>query len=138
MSFSSGTVIAGWSSVGKEGIDKDSVTWSTDQESWIISVYVIGALIAALPAGSLSQKYGRKTFLLWLALPMTVGWIICLLGTKIVSVYVTVKLKTQHLCLHLQLHDKPNIYLYNFNNDYNLMKMGPIIEVIYFLAFLFH
>lgn len=86
MSFSSGTVIAGWTStVFRFGEDSDLIAWSTEQESWIISIYVFGALIGALPAGFLSQKFGRKPILLWLALPMTVGWIICLVRLNNVS-----------------------------------------------------
>lgn len=83
MSFSSGTVIAGWTATIYE--DDDLTSWSTEQESWIISIYVFGALIGALPAGFFSRKFGRKIFLLWLALPMTVGWIICLMQLSNVS-----------------------------------------------------
>ncbi|XP_060854794.1 facilitated trehalose transporter Tret1-like isoform X1 [Rhopalosiphum padi] len=79
MSLSAGTVIAGWSPTEGSFTDQDLKRWSTEQESWIISIYVFGALIGALPAGFLGQKYGRKSFLLLLAIPMIAGWIICLL-----------------------------------------------------------
>lgn len=87
MSFSSGTVVAGWTPAGRQrpGDDADLTPWSIDQESWIVSIYVFGALLGALPAGYLSRTYGRKTFLLWLALPMTGGWIVCLLKLNDVS-----------------------------------------------------
>uniref|UniRef100_A0A2H8TNF3 Facilitated trehalose transporter Tret1 n=1 Tax=Melanaphis sacchari TaxID=742174 RepID=A0A2H8TNF3_9HEMI len=78
MSLSAGTVVAGWSPTEGSSKEKDLENWSVEQESWIISIYLFGALIGALPAGFLSQKYGRKLFLLWLAAPMIVGWIICL------------------------------------------------------------
>lgn len=86
MSFSSGTVVAGWTSTATR-FDEDSelMAWSSEQESWIISIYVFGALIGALPVGFLSQKFGRKSILLWLALPMTAGWIICLMKLNNVS-----------------------------------------------------
>ncbi|XP_060865760.1 facilitated trehalose transporter Tret1-like [Metopolophium dirhodum] len=79
MSLSAGTVIAGWSPTEGNFKDEDLKKWSTEQESWIISIYVVGALVGALPAGFLSQKYGRKTLLLWLAAPMIAGWVLCLL-----------------------------------------------------------
>lgn len=85
MSLSAGTVIAGWSSTEGGFKDEDLKQWSTEQESWIISIYVFGALIGALPAGFLGQKYGRKSLLLWLAAPMIAGWVLCLLRLESVS-----------------------------------------------------
>ncbi|KAL4143715.1 hypothetical protein QTP88_006011 [Uroleucon formosanum] len=79
MSLSAGTVITGWSLTEGSLRDEDLENWSTEQESWIISIYVFGALIGALPAGFLGQKYGCKSLLLWLAAPMIIGWVLCLL-----------------------------------------------------------
>ncbi|KAL5241839.1 hypothetical protein ACI65C_009249 [Semiaphis heraclei] len=79
MSLSAGTVITGWSPTEGSMKEDDLKKWSTEQESWIISIYVLGALLGALPAGFLGQKYGRKSLLLWLAGPMIVGWLLCLL-----------------------------------------------------------
>ncbi|XP_027849148.2 facilitated trehalose transporter Tret1-like [Aphis gossypii] len=79
MSLSAGTVVAGWSSTDGSFKDQDLKKWTTEQESWIISIYVFGALIGALPTGFLGQKYGRKSLLLWIAAPMIAGWLICLL-----------------------------------------------------------
>ncbi|XP_050422959.1 facilitated trehalose transporter Tret1-like [Adelges cooleyi] len=76
MSFSSGTVVAGWTKTTSYKND-DGLTIITQTEtSWIVSSYVLGALIGALPAGRLSHKYGPKRLLLWLAVPMTVGWLL--------------------------------------------------------------
>lgn len=86
MSLSAGTVVAGWSSTDGNFKDQDLKKWSTEQESWIISIYVFGALIGALPTGFLGQKYGRKLLLLWIAAPMIAGWIICLLRLESVSI----------------------------------------------------
>lgn len=85
MSFSSGTVISGWTPPNGRPKDNDLTKWPIEEESWIISIYVFGALLGALPAGFLSQKYGRKCFLLWLALPMIVGWMFCLVKLNNVS-----------------------------------------------------
>ncbi|XP_015368897.1 PREDICTED: facilitated trehalose transporter Tret1-like [Diuraphis noxia] len=88
MSLSAGTVIAGWSPTEGSIKENDLKKWSTEQESWIISIYVLGALLGALPAGFLGQKYGRKSLLLWLAGPMIVGWILCLLRLESVNTLV--------------------------------------------------
>ncbi|XP_025205479.1 facilitated trehalose transporter Tret1-like [Melanaphis sacchari] len=78
MSFASGTVVGGWTTpkhpetVG----DKMFMMETTNQSSWIVSIYVIGAFVGALPAGGLSRTFGRKKFLLSLAIPMTVGWLL--------------------------------------------------------------
>ncbi|XP_025417244.1 facilitated trehalose transporter Tret1-like isoform X2 [Sipha flava] len=79
MSLSSGTVIAGWSPSGGHPNDVDLNMWTEDQESWVIAIYVLGALVGALPSGRLSRRYGRKKYLIWLAFPMIAGWLICLL-----------------------------------------------------------
>lgn len=90
MALSSGTVIAGWSYINghREADDADLAMWSTEEESWIVSLYVFGALLGALPAGFMSLKLGRKRFLLWLAVPMIVGLIMCTLRLNNVSVYI--------------------------------------------------
>lgn len=85
MSFSSGTVIAGWSPSGGHPDDVDLRMWNAEQESWIVAIYVLGALVGALPSGKLSRKYGRKKYLMWLALPMITGWLLCILCLSNVS-----------------------------------------------------
>ncbi|XP_022182449.1 facilitated trehalose transporter Tret1-like [Myzus persicae] len=78
MSFASGTVVGGWTapehpeSVGEMMFIMDTM----DETSWIVSIYVIGALLGALPAGQISRTIGRKKFLLLLAIPMTLGWLL--------------------------------------------------------------
>lgn len=43
--------------------------------SWITSLIHLGALFGSLPAGQLSFTWGRKKFLLSLAVPLIVGWL---------------------------------------------------------------
>lgn len=81
MSFASGTVVAGWTapqtpvSMGETLFMKESM----EKTSWIVSIYVIGAMVGAIPAGQISQTIGRKKLLLLLAIPMTVGWLLIML-----------------------------------------------------------
>lgn len=81
MSFAAGTVVAGWTpsqlpttpmTIG----EKLFAIKTMNEMSWIVSIYVFGALVGAIPAGQISQTIGRKKTLLLLAVPMTVGWII--------------------------------------------------------------
>lgn len=78
MSFASGTVVAGWTPPTKpEAIGETLFMMTTmEEQSWIVSIYVFGALVGALLAGRVSQAIGLKRLLLWIAVPMAVGWII--------------------------------------------------------------
>lgn len=77
MSFASGTVVAGWTAPQTPRAIGETLfaTVSMEQSSWIVSIYVFGALHGALPAGQLSHTFGRKTLLLLLAVPMALGWL---------------------------------------------------------------
>ncbi|XP_008184067.1 facilitated trehalose transporter Tret1 [Acyrthosiphon pisum] len=87
MSFASGTVVGGWTapqhpeSVGEMMFMMNSMEIS----SWVVSIYLIGALLGALPAGQLSRSIGRKKFLLLLAIPMTLGWLLITIFVNHVS-----------------------------------------------------
>ncbi|XP_026808278.1 facilitated trehalose transporter Tret1-like [Rhopalosiphum maidis] len=78
MSFASGTVVGGWTAPQHPETVADTMFMmeTMDQTSWVVSIYLIGALVGALPAGGLSRTFGRKKFLLSLAIPMTVGWLL--------------------------------------------------------------
>lgn len=88
MSFASGTVVAGWTapqtpvSMGETLFMMESMKKS----SLVVSIYVIGALLGALPANQISQTIGRKKFILLLAFPMTVGWLLIMLFVNNVSI----------------------------------------------------
>ncbi|KAE9534532.1 hypothetical protein AGLY_008622 [Aphis glycines] len=77
MSFASGTVVGGWTAPEhpETAGEKMFMMETMEQSSWVVSIYLIGALLGALPAGGLSRTFGRKKFLLSLAIPMTVGWL---------------------------------------------------------------
>lgn len=88
MSFSSGTVVAGWSvpqtpvSVGESLF----IMANMEKSSWIVSIYVIGALVGALLVGYIKTSIGRKRLILLLAIPMTLGWLIIMFFVNNVSV----------------------------------------------------
>lgn len=45
-----------------------------DEESWVASLALLGALLGAVPAGCLTDRVGHKRFLLSLSLPFVLGW----------------------------------------------------------------
>ena len=47
----------------------------TDNEFyWITSIFSLGAAISCLPIGFLMNKFGRKSMMLYLVLPLLIGW----------------------------------------------------------------
>lgn len=55
-----------------------STAFTTDEGSWIGSLFPVGALIASFIAGLLLPKIGRKWTMIALCIPFIIGWI-CLL-----------------------------------------------------------
>lgn len=49
---------------------------SLSEFSWISSMITLGCAISCLPVGLLMNKYGRKTTMLSLVLPFTIGWVL--------------------------------------------------------------
>jgi len=78
MSFASGTVVGGWTppETPKTKGEYLFMVENMEKSSWIVSIYVFGALVGAVPAGQFSKSIGRKRFLLLLAIPMTLGWLL--------------------------------------------------------------
>lgn len=88
MSFSSGTVVAGWSVPQSPNNVGETLfaMYNMEKSSWIVSIYVFGALAGALPAGQISQAIGRKKFLMLLAIPMSLGWLFIMFFVNYVSI----------------------------------------------------
>ena len=49
---------------------------TASEASWVASLLCLGALWGAGPAGLISEYFGRKKTLLYLALPLVVSWIL--------------------------------------------------------------
>lgn len=88
MSFASGTVVAGWMAPQTPVVMGETLFMmeSLEKSSWIVSIYVIGAIVGCLPAGQISEIIGRKKLLLFLAIPMTLGWFLIMLFVDYVSI----------------------------------------------------
>ncbi|XP_050681830.1 facilitated trehalose transporter Tret1-like isoform X2 [Leptidea sinapis] len=61
----------------------------TDSEaSWVASLLCLGALFGAVPSGLISEYFGRKKTLLYLALPLVVSWILVASSPNVYGLYV--------------------------------------------------
>lgn len=92
MSFASGTVVGGWTppEVPQTAGEYMFVPVNMEKSSLVVSVYVFGALVGAMPAGRWSRSFGRKRFLLALAVPMTVGWLLIALYPEYVTIVLLI------------------------------------------------
>ncbi|XP_054258379.1 facilitated trehalose transporter Tret1-2 homolog isoform X3 [Macrosteles quadrilineatus] len=77
--------VAGWSSPAIPYLQGHMGTEVTnpitdEQASWVGSIVTLGCLVGAIPAGTLSHKLGRRGFLLLLAWPLILGWLLIIYG----------------------------------------------------------
>ncbi|CAK1541159.1 unnamed protein product [Leptosia nina] len=56
--------------------------------SWVASLLCLGALFGAVPSGLISEYFGRKKTLLYLALPLVVSWILVASSPNVYGLYV--------------------------------------------------
>ncbi|XP_034837221.1 facilitated trehalose transporter Tret1-like [Maniola hyperantus] len=64
------------------------VTLSRSEGSWVASLLCLGALFGAVPAGLISEYFGRKKTLLYLALPLLVSWILVASSPNVYGLFV--------------------------------------------------
>ncbi|KAK3929888.1 Facilitated trehalose transporter Tret1 [Frankliniella fusca] len=62
-------LVLGWTSPVLPNMDL-----TDDEEDWVGSLALLGALVGAVPAGCLTDRLGRRRFLLTLCLPFLLGW----------------------------------------------------------------
>ncbi|KAJ2940007.1 hypothetical protein O0L34_g14038 [Tuta absoluta] len=58
------------------------------EASWVACLLCLGALFGAVPAGLISQFFGRKKTLVYLALPLVVSWIMVASSPNVYGLYV--------------------------------------------------
>lgn len=58
------------------------------EASWAASLLCLGAVWGAIPGGLLSEYFGRKKTLLYLALPLVVSWILVASSPNVYGLYV--------------------------------------------------
>ncbi|XP_071445144.1 facilitated trehalose transporter Tret1-like [Hetaerina americana] len=58
-----------------------------DQGSWVGAILPLGAIVGALPSGSLADRFGRKMFQLSLAPPFVVSWLMIAFAKSVGVLY---------------------------------------------------
>ncbi|KAL0860763.1 hypothetical protein ABMA27_009308 [Loxostege sticticalis] len=58
------------------------------EASWAASLLCCGAVFGAIPTGLISQHFGRKKTLLYLALPLVVSWLLVASSPNVYGLYV--------------------------------------------------
>ncbi|CAH2059723.1 unnamed protein product, partial [Iphiclides podalirius] len=61
---------------------------TTTEASWVASLLCLGAVWGAVPTGLISENFGRKKTLLYLALPLLVSWILVASSPNVYGLYV--------------------------------------------------
>ncbi|XP_038219545.1 facilitated trehalose transporter Tret1-like [Zerene cesonia] len=61
---------------------------SESEASWVASLLCLGAFFGAVPSGLISEYFGRKKTLLYLALPLVVSWILVASSPNVYGLYV--------------------------------------------------
>ena len=64
------------------------ITLSGSEPSWTASLLCLGAVWGAVPTGLISEYFGRKKTLLYLALPLVVSWILIASSPNVYGLYV--------------------------------------------------
>nr|CAD7576701.1 unnamed protein product [Timema californicum] len=88
-------IVVGWSTPAvpylqephplNDGTNATTIPITDEEGSWLGSLTAVGALLGAMPAGYLSDMFGRKRMLLTLAVPLITGWVMLILAGQSVS-----------------------------------------------------
>uniref|UniRef100_A0A0A9YBT6 Facilitated trehalose transporter Tret1 n=2 Tax=Lygus hesperus TaxID=30085 RepID=A0A0A9YBT6_LYGHE len=88
--FGAGTTL-GWSSPALHMYDEKNSTLpihpTAAESSWISSLLTVGALIGALPSGSVADLLGRKLAMQLVAVPLLLSWVIIVFAKTVTLVY---------------------------------------------------
>lgn len=83
-------IILGWTSPIKSEIENgeyNNISVNDNQMGWIGSLTNVGALLACIPTGFVCDIIGRKTTLLLLLLPFTLGWVLIIFAMNLAMLY---------------------------------------------------
>lgn len=89
--LAAGMVLSWTSAAGENGKDlaaQYNVRIDADQFSWIGSLVNLGAAVICVPIGILSDVIGRKTAMLLLTIPFTIGWLLIIFADSVFMFYL--------------------------------------------------
>ncbi|KAF5279759.1 hypothetical protein FQA39_LY05449 [Lamprigera yunnana] len=87
--FSAGAVLAWTSPISSvlENGQYNNITIDKDQMGWIGSFVTVGAMMSCFPVGFICDIIGRKTTLLLLIVPFSLGWSLIIWANSILMLY---------------------------------------------------
>lgn len=89
LSLTAGNILSWTSPVLPKLQDKNGWLYLDDEQgSWVGSLMSIGAIIGAVPAGTLADKFGRKRAILAAAVPYLISWLLIILASHAIVLYV--------------------------------------------------
>lgn len=62
---------------------------TTEEISWIVSLFCAGGFIGTVCFGATSNAVGRKTYLMLLAIPQAMSWLLIIFATDVSYLYVS-------------------------------------------------
>lgn len=89
--LAAGMVLSWTSAAGKDGVklaEQYNIHITPDEFSWISSFVNLGAAAICVPIGVLSDIIGRKTAMLMLTIPFTIGWLMIIFANSIWMFYL--------------------------------------------------
>ncbi|KAG6444239.1 hypothetical protein O3G_MSEX003277 [Manduca sexta] len=69
-------------------IVQNKISLTESEASWAASLLCLGAVWGSVPAGLISEYFGRKKTLLYLALPLLISWILVASSPNVYGLYV--------------------------------------------------
>ncbi|XP_058798228.1 facilitated trehalose transporter Tret1 isoform X2 [Phymastichus coffea] len=85
-------MVLGWSSVaGEKGVrisEEYDIVITAEDFSWIGSFVTLGAATICVPIGIICDMIGRKTAMLILVVPFTIGWLLIIFANSLTMFYI--------------------------------------------------
>lgn len=81
-------MVLGWTSPAGESLAKDyDISISAGEFSWIGSLATLGAGAICIPIGILADLIGRKTAMLLMVIPFSIGWLLIIFSNSVLMFY---------------------------------------------------
>lgn len=82
-------MVLGWTSPAGESLSKDynNITITEAEFSWIGSLTTLGAGVICIPIGILADLIGRKTAMLLMVIPFSIGWLLIIFSNSVYMFY---------------------------------------------------
>ncbi|CAH0546087.1 unnamed protein product [Brassicogethes aeneus] len=79
----------GWTSPSLPILTKGEyiISMSAEEGSWLVIALLLGTIAGAIATGQIANFIGRKTLIMWSALPLTAAWLLIAFGNTVEYLY---------------------------------------------------